>query len=257
MHFRPWSGDEAVGALLPDVAEILTFAPRETRRSRPFERQELRTSCDRRLPSIRRRSSRRFAEPRGAERRFRPCDGCERLASSRLECWKSRCARSDRLARFRRKVICMPDRGASCSCGQLRLTVRGDPVLVSVCHCLECQRRTGSAFGVQAFYPQEQVEPAKGVVKRYTRQGDSGRTVTFNFCPECGGTVFWVAAQRPELTAIAVGTFADPDFSDAPSLGLGKKTAPLDKRHSPGRKLSIRIEQRSELQRVPRATQRR
>ena len=59
----------------------------------------------------------------------------------------------------------MRDRRASCSCGQLQLTVRGDPVLVAACHCLECQRRTGSAFGVQAFYPQEQVEPAKGVVK--------------------------------------------------------------------------------------------
>jgi hypothetical protein len=36
--------------------------------------------------------------------------------------------------------------------------------------------------------------------------------VTFNFCPECGGTVFWEAEQRPELIAVAVGMFADPDF---------------------------------------------
>jgi hypothetical protein len=49
----------------------------------------------------------------------------------------------------------MPDREAACSCGQLQVTVRGDPVRVAMCHCLECQRRTGSTFGVQAFYPRD------------------------------------------------------------------------------------------------------
>lgn len=36
----------------------------------------------------------------------------------------------------------MTTRQASCSCGQLRLTCAGEPVRISVCHCLECQRRT-------------------------------------------------------------------------------------------------------------------
>src|SRR5277367_4282094 len=107
-----------------------------------------------------------------------------------------------------RKVIHMPDREAACSCGQLQVTVRGDPTRVAMCHCLECQRRTGSTFGVQAFYPREQVRLAKGIAKRYARRADSGRTVTFNFCPECGGTVFWEPEQRPELIAVAVGMFA-------------------------------------------------
>ncbi|MFN2470768.1 MAG: aldehyde-activating protein, partial [Gaiellaceae bacterium] len=38
----------------------------------------------------------------------------------------------------------MSNRHAACSCGQLRLTVEGEPVRVSICHCLACQRRTGS-----------------------------------------------------------------------------------------------------------------
>lgn len=42
---------------------------------------------------------------------------------------------------------------ASCNCGQLSLSVSGDPIRVSVCHCNACQKRTGSAFGVQARYP--------------------------------------------------------------------------------------------------------
>ncbi|MGH2892702.1 MAG: GFA family protein, partial [Solirubrobacteraceae bacterium] len=47
----------------------------------------------------------------------------------------------------------MATREAACSCGQLTVQVSGDPVRVSVCHCLACQRRTGSAFGYQARWP--------------------------------------------------------------------------------------------------------
>jgi len=94
---------------------------------------------------------------------------------------------------------------------------QGEPVRVSMCHCLECQRRTGSAFGVQAWYSRDQVQPAEGTVKRYARVAESGRTVNFGFCPECGGTVFWEAELRPGLIAVAVGTFADPSF-EKPSL---------------------------------------
>jgi hypothetical protein len=106
----------------------------------------------------------------------------------------------------------MTDREAACACGQLRVTCRGQPVRVSMCHCLACQRRSGSVFAVQAWYPREQIQPVQGAAKQYTRRADSGRRVTFNFCPECGGTVFWSAEQRPDLVAVAAGAFADPAF---------------------------------------------
>ena len=41
----------------------------------------------------------------------------------------------------------MTTRTATCSCGQLRLACEGEPVRISICHCLECQKRTGSIFG--------------------------------------------------------------------------------------------------------------
>ncbi len=43
----------------------------------------------------------------------------------------------------------MATREAACHCGQLRLEVEGEPFAVSICNCLACQRRTGSAFGMQ------------------------------------------------------------------------------------------------------------
>jgi hypothetical protein len=123
---------------------------------------------------------------------------------------------------LRQRARRMTDHEAACSCGQLRLMCQGDPVRVSMCHCLECQRRTGSTFGVQAWFPREQVRLVRGADKRYARQADSGRVVTFYFCPECGGTVFWEAEQRPDLIAVAIGMFADPDF-EGPSLSVWER----------------------------------
>ena len=101
---------------------------------------------------------------------------------------------------------------AGCACGQLRLICEGSPVRVSICHCLACQRRTGSVFGVQAWFPHQQVGEPSGEAATFVRTADSGGRIAFSFCPACGTTVFWVAEQRPDLVAVAVGAFADPEF---------------------------------------------
>lgn len=102
-------------------------------------------------------------------------------------------------------------RTAACACGQLTITCSGEPQRVSVCHCLDCQRRTGSAFGVAAFYPRTAVQAA-GRETTCRRVADSGRGLTFHFCPDCGGTVYWEPEFRPDSVAVAVGAFADPAF---------------------------------------------
>ena len=104
-----------------------------------------------------------------------------------------------------------PVREARCSCGQLRLRAQGVPVRVSVCHCLACQQRTGSAFGVQARFPRENVG-TEGAASRYVRTADSGNTITYHFCPACGATVWYRLDRVPEIVAVPVGAFADPDF---------------------------------------------
>jgi hypothetical protein len=105
----------------------------------------------------------------------------------------------------------MTERVATCRCGQLRVTCTGEPVRVSVCHCLECQKRSGSAFAFQARWPDAQVETA-GTFSTWSRTGDSGKSATFRFCPTCGATVAYTSEAMPGLTAVAVGAFADPSF---------------------------------------------
>lgn len=109
-------------------------------------------------------------------------------------------------------------RHATCSCAQLRLVCVGEPVRVSMCHCQACQRRTGSAFGVQARFARGQVTTS-GDTAAFLRVADSGNEVRFHFCPRCGATVFWHPAVLPEFTVVAVGAFADAAFP-APQVSV-------------------------------------
>ncbi|HET6332738.1 MAG TPA: GFA family protein [Polyangiales bacterium] len=102
-------------------------------------------------------------------------------------------------------------RSAACSCGQLSLTADGEPVRVGVCHCLACQRRTGSAFGYQAHFRSEQVRVV-GESTTYVRVAESGNHVTFHFCPVCGAIVHYRTNEHPELIGVPVGAFASPGF---------------------------------------------
>ena len=105
----------------------------------------------------------------------------------------------------------MTTRNAICSCGQLRLTCAGEPVRISICHCLTCQQRTGSVFGTQARFHHDNVA-IDGNSTAFTRVGDSGGTVTFHFCPTCRSTVYWQLASAPDVIAASVDNFADPRF---------------------------------------------
>ncbi|RYF93068.1 MAG: aldehyde-activating protein [Caulobacteraceae bacterium] len=102
-------------------------------------------------------------------------------------------------------------RTASCPCGALKAHCEGEPVGVSVCHCLECQKRTGSAFGAQARFREEQVT-VEGASHQWSRTGDEGTSATFEFCPTCGMTVMWRNDAMPGFIAVTVGAFADPGF---------------------------------------------
>ncbi|RUV97628.1 MULTISPECIES: GFA family protein [unclassified Mesorhizobium] len=105
----------------------------------------------------------------------------------------------------------MVTRRAECSCGQLSATCAGEPVRISVCHCLDCKRRTGSAFSYNVRFAEADVT-IDGRALQFTRTGEQGGRITYSFCPDCGTTVHYRIDTQPGLTAIPVGTFADPSF---------------------------------------------
>jgi hypothetical protein len=80
-----------------------------------------------------------------------------------------------------------------------------------MCHCLACQRRTGSVFGAQARFPESCVT-VSGRSNQYVRTADSGSRLTFSFCPSCGATVHYTNDALPGFVGIPIGVFTDPDF---------------------------------------------
>ena len=102
-------------------------------------------------------------------------------------------------------------RTAQCSCGSVKIVALGEPSSVVACHCLECQRRTGSVLGVGAYYPQEQVT-ISGATRQFVRPTQAGNQFFTNFCPDCGTSMYWSSGRNPGLVGVAVGAFGDPSF---------------------------------------------
>lgn len=112
----------------------------------------------------------------------------------------------------------MPDRTAKCSCGQLRITLTGEPRGVGICHCLACQQRTGSVFAALASFDGPYV--IEGRTTEYQRKGDHGAIFNFQFCPICGTTLFHTEQGYEDTSvSVAVGGFADPNFP-APQVSV-------------------------------------
>jgi hypothetical protein len=95
-----------------------------------------------------------------------------------------------------------------------------------MCHCADCQRRTGSAFSVAVFYERGAVRIVRGETRSFERPSANGFSVKFHFCSACGSNVFWEPSRLPDRIGVAVGAFADPSFR-APDQSVWTK----DKHH--------------------------
>ncbi|SIO03838.1 Uncharacterized conserved protein [Parasphingorhabdus marina DSM 22363] len=100
---------------------------------------------------------------------------------------------------------------AQCQCGQLTVRLPGPSPAIVACHCIDCQRRSGSPFGVAVYHPTENLQ-ITGQSKQYVRETASGGEFRTDFCPQCGSTVLMSGDKNPGLTGIPVGAIADPDF---------------------------------------------
>jgi len=124
---------------------------------------------------------------------------------------------------------------ASCSCGRLSARVSGDPIRIGVCHCLACQRRSGSVFAGQARFPRQAVE-ISGTGTEHVLVGDEGGRARFTFCTTCGATVYFITEGDVDTIAIPIGAFADPGFP-APTFSVYEErmhpwvTLPVDMEH--------------------------
>lgn len=114
------------------------------------------------------------------------------------------------------------NRTAKCQCGRLQAEVTCDPLIVIVCHCEDCQLRTGSAFSYNAYFNKAEVHP-RGQTALYEREGFEGRKIRYYFCPNCGTSVYWELDLLPDAVGIAATLFREKSFP-APTRSIWEKS---------------------------------
>lgn len=102
-----------------------------------------------------------------------------------------------------------------CICGKVRYQTIGDPVMVIVCHCTWCQKRTGSAFAVEPIFSSDCFEQLGADPAVYRHISDeSGRWLDVEFCPTCGTNTGFTVEVAPGTQVIEAGTFDAPSWID-------------------------------------------
>jgi hypothetical protein len=110
-----------------------------------------------------------------------------------------------------------------CQCGSVRYVLTAEPIRVAACHCKECQRQSGSAFGMAM--PVKKGKPkVTGLTKQFARIADSGKEVTGVFCPECGVRIYHVLKSEPNVLSLKPGTLDDTSWL-RPDLFIWMKSA--------------------------------
>jgi hypothetical protein len=77
-----------------------------------------------------------------------------------------------------------------CACGTIRYKLTASPLIVHACHCLDCQRLTGSAFVINLWIEKKFVEVGPAAPKSFMLKGGSGNRHEVFFCGACG-TYLW------------------------------------------------------------------
>jgi hypothetical protein len=98
-----------------------------------------------------------------------------------------------------------------CLCGAVRYAATGAPAYAGLCHCLDCQRATGTGHSAYAGFPRERVT-IHGMTRAFAVIGGSGARSLRHFCPTCGTHVFGVRDPDDGTYTIYAGTLDDPEL---------------------------------------------
>jgi len=93
-----------------------------------------------------------------------------------------------------------------CLCGAIRYRVTGEPVAATLCHCGSCRRASGGTNVAWAVFDQDKFEWLNGYPGVYS----SSPGIEWLYCRDCGSTVGYRRASRPEHMDITTGTLDDP-----------------------------------------------
>jgi hypothetical protein len=96
-----------------------------------------------------------------------------------------------------------------CACGAVRYRLLSEPLFVHCCHCLNCQRQTGSAFVINLLIETDRVELLSGTPQAVDAPRDDGSAQRIFRCPTCQVAVF-SEYSHPEVRFVRGGTLDEP-----------------------------------------------
>jgi hypothetical protein len=99
-----------------------------------------------------------------------------------------------------------------CQCGTIRYEITGTPNALVVCHCTDCQRQSGSAFGMTLPVNEADFRMTKGEVKTYASTSAAGRGKLGAFCPDCGTRIYHKPEWRKGTVSVKPGTLDDTSW---------------------------------------------
>ena len=100
-------------------------------------------------------------------------------------------------------------REGGCACGAVRYRLASDPLFTHCCHCLNCQRQTGSAFVINLLVEADRLEMLAGDPQPVDVPRDDGSFQRIFRCPNCQVAVF-SQYGRPEVRFVRGGTLDQP-----------------------------------------------
>ena len=109
-----------------------------------------------------------------------------------------------------------------CACGAVRYRLASDPLFVHCCHCLNCQRQTGSAFAINMLIEADRLEVLAGELQPVDAPRDDGSMQRIYRCPSCQIAVY-SEYTRPEVRFVRAGTLDAPS-SVAPDIHIFTKS---------------------------------
>ena len=95
-----------------------------------------------------------------------------------------------------------------CLCGRVRYRADAEPAFISICHCTDCQKFSGSAFATVVSVPGPALQ-VSGTLKTFTKTGSSGKPIHRRFCPECGSGIVEEADALPGIAMLNAGSLDD------------------------------------------------
>ena len=93
-----------------------------------------------------------------------------------------------------------------CQCGQLRYELKNEPLGAYCCHCTQCQRQSGSAFGESLIVARGDWQVTQGEVSTWSRTTERGSVTICHFCAECGTRVMHERQGNAQRVIVKPGT---------------------------------------------------